>query len=379
MESRPQILVIDFGSQTAGVIPRTLSEVHFRSAIFNPEESVKWLQKGPARGIILSGGDKCVNGANALKLPPEVLAARCPDGRPVPILGICYGHQLLAQALGGRVDTVGAEHGRSGVEVDVHRSRLFQDLPSKLDVWSNHSDSVVILPPNFREVATSTQTSYVAAIESRDYRFFGVQFHPEVPETTFGKEILLNFVEKICGCRKDWELGSIISSIGQEMEKTAGNGTVVIPYSGGVDSSVVAAIAVRALWTARVFGVTVDANNLREGEPEEIHRHAALIGLNHKIADAHKDVALFAHTIDAEKKRDIFKGMYVSHIKKEISARVAICIFDGTLAPDMIESGEAGGVLIKSHHNANIDYGVPVFRPLRNFFKHSLPNIGRRG
>ena len=371
-----RILIVDYGSQTTEVIARALREEGYRSGILDPVKAALWLREGnPTDAIILSGGDKSVYDADALKLPKEVLLARRADGLLVPVLGICYGHQLLAYALGGAVEKMGAEHGCARIETAA-TSRMFGGLPMTQEVWSNHSDSVVALPPSFRETARSLGTGCVAAMESGNGRFFGVQFHPESPETPYGKEMLLAFVRDRCGCRKDWEPAPLITSIGEEIRANIRNDRVVIPYSGGVDSSVVAAIGVRNLGT-RASGITLDAGNLREGELDEIRASAQHIGLYHNVANAHADVALFANTIDAEEKRRIFQSIYVSHIKVEIANRGARFLFDGTLAPDEIESGARGGDRIKTHHNVGVDYGVKVFKPLRDFFKHEVRALAR--
>ncbi|HEX6313034.1 MAG TPA: glutamine-hydrolyzing GMP synthase [Acidimicrobiia bacterium] len=369
------VLVVDFGAQYAQLIARRVREAHVYSEIVPRTMPVSEMLERRPKGIILSGGPKSVHVENAPSIDPAVY------GAGVPVLGICYGAQLVARQLGGEVRRTGSgEYGRTPLALTEAASLLFSEVPAEQQVWMSHGDSIVAAPPGFTVTATTPGTP-VAALEDRDRGVFGVQFHPEVVHTERGQELLKSFLYDVCGCRPNWTKVSIIEQAVAEVQAAVGSERVLCGLSGGVDSAVAAALVHKAVG-GQLTCVFVDTGLLREGEAdqvEETFRRQFHVDLVHvKAADRFLDA--LDDVIDPEQKRktigETFIRVFEEVARDHSDARFLV---QGTLYPDIIESGTADAAVIKSHHNVG---GLPeemdfeLVEPLRNLFKDEVRAIG---
>jgi GMP synthase (glutamine-hydrolysing) len=375
MAHMPSVAIIELGSQFTLLIERTLRELGVRSVILDPRRAENWLKKYPPKAVILSGGASSVYDVDAAQPPLEVLGLRRENGEQVALLGICYGMQWLTHHLGGEVKAIleNREYGKAYVNVDVSND-LFSDTPSHQLVWMNHGDSVITLPAGFTALAHS-ESNTIAAIQNGS--IWGVQFHPEVTHTPHGKAILTNFL-RFAGCEKDWTPTSVITSIREQAVAELGNERVIFGFSGGVDSTTVSAILAPVL-KDRLLAVTIDGGHLREGELDEIERHAKAAGVTLRIVDARDEFNAVMHdTIDAEEKRRRFKKVYTSLFVRAAQDFSATFVLQGTLAPDRIESGVTGGAVIKSHHNVGLDMGdLQQLHPIDHLFKYEVRALAK--
>ena len=396
-----KIVILDFGSQYTQVIARRIRECQVYSEILKFDTPAAEIARRGACGIILSGGPASVYAKDA----PQVDAGIFKLG--LPILGICYGMQLMGSHLGGKVEhsarreygagqlLLKAESGtRKAKRVDCP---LFHGLPDVLDIWNSHGDKITKLPRGFQAVA-HTDNSPFAAIEEPKRKFYGLQFHPEVVHTPRGKEILANFVYNICGGRMDWTMGSFIDQACAEIREQVGDDQVVLGLSGGVDSSVAAALIHRAIGD-QLTCIFVNNGVLRHNEAEIVQR---VFGENFKIKlkyiDATKRfLTKLKGVTDPERKRKIIGGEFIrvfedaiagltrvrgNNRKSKIENRKFKWLAQGTLYPDVIESVSISGnpaALIKSHHNVG---GLPkrmkfkLLEPLRQLFKDEVREVG---
>ncbi|MEW6547018.1 MAG: glutamine-hydrolyzing GMP synthase [Bacillota bacterium] len=369
------ILVLDFGAQYAQLIARRVRE----AGVFSKIVPANWpasriLGEGPA-GLILSGGPASVYAEGAPRLDPELLSAG------VPMLGICYGMQLLAYLLGGTVERgERCEFGRARVELLDEDDILAGLGPGPLDVWMSHGDLVREPPAGFRVLAR-TPNAPVVAMADTDRRLYGVQFHPEVVHTPRGREVLANFLFRVCGCRRGWTTSSFIDQAIERVREQVGDGRAVCALSGGVDSSVAAALTHRAIGD-RLTCVFVDTGLLREGEPEQVvatFRDVFGLPLVH-VKAADRFFAALRGVVDPEVKRQRVGELFV-RIFEEEAARLGPVEFlvQGTVYPDVIESGTATAATIKTHHNVG---GLPehmtfkLVEPLRELFKDEVRAVG---
>jgi GMP synthase (glutamine-hydrolysing) len=384
--SLPKVLIVDLRSQTTNNIERVVREKGRRSAVFTPDKAKGWIAQGnEVHSVILSGGDFSVFAKDAPKVPEEIFSLKRADGSPVPILGICFGHQYLANLFGGKVATHQAEFGKTLIELRSMNDPLFEGTEPEQEVWMNHHDSVVMEPNNFVVTSRSMRTGGISSIANHKRKYYGVQFHPEVTHSIYGDRIIENFLgSKISDCACDWSPISIVDRIRGEVEDGVGSGTAMLGMSGGVDSTTLAAIAAPVLKN-RLHGLTVDAYHLRLNEIDEIrlHAQAASLNLTVKTLDI---VDAFAHTIDAEEKREIFvtKG-YLPPFLDFSREKGAKKFLQGSLAPDFIESGKTGGHMIKTHHNASAALkeamareGIEQLHPLRDLFKYEVRAIAQK-
>ena len=374
MDHLPKVLIIELGSQYTLLIERTLRELGVRSVILDPRRAQNFLKGNHVKAIILSGGSASVYDNDAPQPPEEVLTAQDESGRMAAILGICYGMQWLAHRFGGEVKPVEGqrEFGKAfiGLE-DWWHSGLFERTPREQAVWMSHGDSVTQVPEGFRIIA-STYTGGCAVAAMQKEHILGVQFHPEVTHTPYGKQMLENFLNA-AGCEKDWTPSSIVTSIQEEIGSQLEGERAIFGFSGGVDSTTVSAILSPILGD-RLRAITIDGGHLREGELDEIGAHANAAGVDLHVIDARSEFnAVMADTIDAEEKRRRFKQVYTSLFVWAAEDFGATTVLQGTLATDRIESGATGGALIKSHHNVGLDMGkLKQLHPVAHLFKYEI-------
>ncbi|MCC7025245.1 MAG: glutamine-hydrolyzing GMP synthase [Thermomicrobiales bacterium] len=370
------VVVLDFGSQYSQLIARRVREAGIYSVLLPWDTD--WADIAPLapKGVILSGGPASVYDAGAPSLPGWVLREQ------IPVLGICYGMQLLANAAGGAVSPADRrEYGPATVEV-TRPSPLFQGLPSSLDVWMSHGDHVAAAPPGYEEIASSPNAP-IAGMS--DGQRFGIQFHPEVGHTPLGRDILRNFLVDICGCRPDWTPEHFIESAVRQLREMVGEGRVLLGLSGGVDSSVAAALIHRAIGD-RLTPVFVDNGLLRLGEAELVREvFGRTFGMNLVFADA-KDrfLARLQGVVDPEEKRRIVGDVFIRVFEAEAERHGPFdFLAQGTLYPDVIESTAAdtrAAVKIKTHHNVGglpADLRFQLIEPLRYLFKDEVREVGR--
>lgn len=373
-----EILIIDFGSQYNQLIARKVRELNVFCEIVPPAISVKSIDRNKVKGIILSGGPASVY---------EKTAPRC-DARifslGIPVLGICYGMQLMANALGGKVEhSASREYGRATLTVTDHKL-LFKNVPRKSTSWMSHGDKVRIMPRGFKRIALSRNTS-IAAFANFEKRLFGVQFHPEVAHTEYGKIIIKNFVKDICGSPSDWSMKSFVMETITDIHKTVGKDKVMLGLSGGVDSSVTALLINKAIGH-RLVCIFVDNGLLRKDEAklvrEIFQKH---FKINLRCIDASKEfLSNLKGVIDPEVKRKVIGRTFIKVFERE-AKKIGNVKFlaQGTLYPDLIESRSAFGgpsATIKTHHNVG---GLPakmhlkLIEPLKYLFKDEVRRVGK--
>jgi GMP synthase (glutamine-hydrolysing) len=370
------IVVLDFGSQFTQLIARRLRELSVYSEILPFDTSLADIAKRRPVGIVLSGGPKSVSEAGAPHCEPGVYTAG------VPVLGICYGMQLMTHALGGEVAPAPhREYGMATVDVQPG-APLFSSVPANLRVWASHGDLVKSAPPGFQVTATSANAP-VAAMVAADRGLYALLFHPEVAHTDHGLDILRNFAYGVCGCTGDWTMSSFVQEATERIRQQVGDGRVVCGLSGGVDSTVAAVLIHKAIGD-RLTCIFVDNGVMREDEAGQIQRRFERLHLPLVFADAS---ALFLDRLmgitDPEQKRKIIGAAFIDVFESEA---LKLGSFDflgqGTLYPDVIESVSVIGPshVIKSHHNVG---GLPermrfkLVEPLRLLFKDEVRLVGK--
>ena len=373
-----QIGILDFGSQYTQVIARRVRECNVYSVILRYDTPAPEIARLNPKGIILSGGPSSVYAKNA-PLPDRAIFKL-----GIPVLGICYGLQLLAQYLGGKVEPgQKREYGKGTLRIKDSRCPLFANLPKTLQVWNSHGDKLTKLPAGFKSVAVTENSAY-AAIENRAGKMFGLQFHPEVVHTPQGRQILARFVHGICGCGKNWTMRNYIDQAVEAIRAQVGDEKVILGLSGGVDSSVAAALLHKAIGS-QLTCIFVN-NGLLRGREAEVVRE--VFGRHFKIKLQYEDASrLFLRRLkgvtDPERKRKIIGKTFIEVFEAATRrAGQAKFLAQGTLYPDVIESVPIGGnpaAMIKSHHNVG---GLPkkmrfqLVEPLKCLFKDEVRALG---
>ncbi len=371
-----KILVIDYGSQTSQLIARRVRDLSVYCELVPCRLSADEIAAASPKGLILSGGPDSVYAPGAPDMDPRLTALG------IPVLGICYGMQILGKVLGGKIRAAaGREFGAARLDL-VERVPLFKDLPAAQQVWMNHGDSIEVPPEGFRIVG-KTENTPCAAMADPSRKLYGILFHPEVTHTLHGREILRNFLFEICRCRGDWNMASLAEEAVARIRSQVGPGEAVLGISGGVDSSVTAVLMHRAIGE-RAHPIFVDTGLLRKGEADQVE--ASLreeMGLPLSRVDASKEfLAALAGIEDPEAKRRAIGRVFVEVFEREARkiGRVEF-LAQGTLYPDLIESTAFRGpsAVIKTHHNVG---GLPetmnlrLVEPLRELFKDEVRRLG---
>ena len=371
-----KVLIIDYGSQVTQLIARRVREASVYSEILPSWASAEEIKAKDPGAVILSGSPASVTDKSAPKLNPAILELG------VPVLGICYGMQLLANHFGGRLGSSQTrEYGPAELQIMDTQCRLLTNLSTTLRVWMSHGDHVEALPDGF-SLAACTSGLENAVMANEESKIYGVQFHPEVHHTQEGEKIIQNFL-KLAGLKADWTMASFVERSLEEMKKQVEDGRVICALSGGVDSTVVAVLLNRAVGS-NLHCIFVDTGLLRHGEVEEVSAIAAHNQLNFKVVDASDTfLSRLAGVEDPEQKRKIIGNTFIEVFEEEakIIGQVDF-LAQGTIYPDVIESiSPMGGpsVVIKSHHNVG---GLPekmnlaLVEPLRELFKDEVRKVG---
>ena len=378
-QSTESILIIDFGSQYTQLIARRIRELGVYSIIKTNNISLKELKQLKPKGVILSGGPESVHKSTKISMPKHLLDYN------VPILGICYGMQLLADYFGGKISQSSKKEFGPSSFVKVKNSKLFRgkNIPKEFNVWMSHSDKVIKLPRNF-EVIGSSVNSNISAFSCDKLNIFGLQFHPEVTHTNHGRMILDNFCIKICSCRKSWTTKNKIQEIITDIKDKVGNDRVLLALSGGVDSSVVAALIKRAVGK-NLYCMFINTGLLRKNEERDVEvTIKKSLKVNLVVINAEKKFLKNLKGItDPETKRKIIGETFIRIFEKESKKLKKInFLAQGTIYPDVIESSstKSKSDVIKSHHNVG---GLPkkfnfyLIEPIRKLFKDEVRKIGK--
>jgi GMP synthase (glutamine-hydrolysing) len=373
------LLVLDFGSQYSELIARRLRELNIYSELHPYHMPIEEIKKLNPKGIILSGGPDSVYEKDAPTISADVFKLG------IPVLGLCYGMQLIAKLLGGEVDkSHRAEYGKTRLFVKDHND-LFQNVPETTEVWMSHGDSVSALPPKFN-ISASTDNTQIAAMSNRVDDIYAMQFHPEVAHSIKGMKMLKNFAHTICGMSGDWTMANYINESVEQIRAQVGDSKVLLGLSGGVDSSSLAFLLHKAIGDNLVC-MFIDQGFMRYQEPENLveifdkqaHLKVHYIDAKDRFMSAIKGVS------DPEEKRKIIGREFIRTFEEE-SAKLGVFKFlaQGTLYPDVVESAQSvsgKAVKIKSHHNVG---GLPedmqfgLVEPFRKLFKDEVREVGRQ-
>lgn len=373
------ILVLDFGGQYNQLIARRVRENHVYCEVHPHTLSLDKIKEMAPKGIILTGGPNSVYKADSASCSADLFKLG------IPVMGICYGSQLMAHLLGGKVETAPtSEYGKTEVTITAKASKLFQAVDDKTICWMSHTDYIAAAPAGFT-VTASTPVCPVAAMENETEKLYATQFHPEVMHTVHGKTMLKNFVYKVCGCAGDWKMDSFVKTTIAELKAKIGNGKALCALSGGVDSSVAAVLLSKAIGK-QLTCVFVDHGLLRKNEGDEVE---AVFGPDGpydvnfiRVNAKDRFYAKLKGVTEPEQKRKIIGEEFIRVFEEEAKKIGAVdYLVQGTIYPDVIESGLGKSAVIKSHHNVG---GLPdyvdfkeIVEPLRLLFKDEVRAAGR--
>lgn len=371
------ILILDCGSQYTQLIARRIRELKVHSEILPWDADIEKIKSKKPSGIVISGGPQSVRDEDSPSVSGELFDMQ------VPVLGLCYGMQLMTKMMGGIVGSgCKREYGRTGISVSDPETPVFSGIKPAFEVWMSHGDHIDQIPPGMHLVAR-TNDGVPAAMATEDGFFTGLQFHPEVVHTQHGTDMLSNFLFRICKCKGDWDLGDWIQRMVENIQDQVDQDSVVCGLSGGVDSTVAAVLTQKAIGD-KLECIFVNNGLLRGGEAESVLQRYEQLNLKVHYVDA-SEVFLNAlkGVTDPEAKRKIIGETFVRIFEKEADKfKDAKWLLQGTLYPDVIESGHKGkdAAVIKSHHNVGglpEDMELEVLEPLRDLFKDEVREIGR--
>ena len=373
---KEMVIVLDYGGQYNQLIARRVRECNVYCEVKPYNSPIEEIKKLSPKGIIITGGPNSVYAEDALLCDKELFTMG------VPILGICYGSQLMAHMCGGKVATAPvSEYGHTEVTIDAADSELFAEVPASTSCWMSHTDYVSELPAGFRAVA-HTENCPVAAMENKEKKLYAVQFHPEVNHTQYGVKMIDSFLKNVCGCTGDWTMGNYAQTAIKDIREKVGDGKVLLALSGGVDSSVAAALLAKAVGD-KLTCIFVDHGFMRKNEGDEVEAAFAGWGINFVRVNA-KDrfMAKLNGVSDPETKRKLIGEEFIRVFEAEAKKIGKVdFLVQGTIYPDIIESGAGDAAVIKSHHNVG---GLPdyvdfkeIIEPLRLLFKDEVRALGR--
>ncbi|MGY3747602.1 glutamine-hydrolyzing GMP synthase [Vagococcus salmoninarum] len=375
MTTLEKIIVLDFGSQYNQLITRRIREFGVFSELMSHRITAAEIKEIAPKGIIFSGGPNSVYGDNAFKVDPEIF------NLGIPILGICYGMQLMTLEFGGTVEAASKkEYGQAFIDVQNTESGVFAKLPKKQQVWMSHGDLVTEVPVGFEVTATSSDCP-IAAMSNEAKNFYAVQFHPEVQHSEYGNDVLRHFAFDVCGATGDWSMGSFIDIEIAKIRETVGDKKVLLALSGGVDSSVVGVLLQKAIGD-QLTCIFVDHGLLRKDEGTQVMEMlGGKFGLNIIKVDAQKRfMDKLAGVSDPEQKRKIIGNEFIYVFDDEATKLQGIeFLAQGTLYTDVIESGTETAEVIKSHHNVGglpEDMQFKLIEPLNTLFKDEVRAVG---
>ncbi|ARU91143.1 GMP synthase [Spiroplasma clarkii] len=375
-----QLIILDYGSQYTQLLSRRIRELGVYSEVVSFKITAKAIKEtfSNLKGIILSGGPASVYEHDAYTVDPEIFDLN------IPVLGVCYGLQLLCELFGGKVEqATNKEFGKAVLHLDDANSQLFADIKDQSLVWMSHADHITKLPPNFQQIAHSQAS--IAAIKHQEKPFYGIQFHAEVTHSEQGGTMLKNFLFLVCQAQPDWNMQDFIVKKVAEIKKVVGADQVILGLSGGVDSSVAAALIAKAIGK-QLTCIFVDTGLLRKNEANQVMtKYQELFTMNIKLVDAkEKFFKALSGVAEPEAKRKIIGKNFVDIFNDEAKKmQKAKFLAQGTIYPDVIESSAHGhsSKTIKSHHNVG---GLPkelkfeLLEPLRNLFKDEVREVGRQ-
>ncbi len=377
LDAFDKIIVLDFGSQYNQLITRRLRDFGIYSELLSHKLTADEIKEINPKGIIFSGGPNSVYDPNAFKVDPEIFKLG------IPILGICYGMQLMSYDLGGKVEKAdNSEYGRADIEVLDDEAVLFKGLPKKQYVWMSHGDLVTQAPAGFEVTATSKNCP-IASIADNDRKFYGVQFHPEVRNSEYGLDILRRFAFDVCGAKANWTMDDFIDMQIDEIRKEVGDKKVILGLSGGVDSSVTTVLIHKAIGD-QLTCIFVDHGLLRKNEANQVMDALSRdLGVNIiKVDAADRFLGKLEGVTDPEQKRKIIGKEFIEVFNEEAKKiKDADFLAQGTLYTDVIESGTDTAQTIKSHHNVGglpKKLGFKLIEPLRKLFKDETRELGEK-